>query len=253
MLVSTVRASSDIEVAFIPEVKECKNYDEIKFEIEMLCYRFKGNNKYCIHVSIDKDEFRKVPDYEWMSSIYYFDNKKEWHRYYDTFGCIILEILESEDGKDVVIDPFLGNEIFEDGDIVFFECDNSFHFIKRDENEELCLSNSNWNKRWFGKMPPLRYIHKVSEYYLEQLSKVLLAQRQIELTSENKDNYICKKVSEDEIKAITVRAYYDFEVDLEDCVYVISDTKEFATEATKMEIKTLEPDDFCYEIIDIKR
>lgn len=153
------------------------NFKEAKKYIAEIGKKLKYTDDYLIILYVLKDEFDKVSPF--MPNIYdrKLDIMDSWLIFFDTRGLIVYEDLQNELER-IIRDPFAykADEI-NVGDYVYSERDNKYFIVgaRLKDGESyasyMCFDGTDeaFEEGMDGGIP-LKYIHKVPDYEVEQLN-----------------------------------------------------------------------------------
>ena len=153
--------------------KIVNSYEEAKKCIAKLGKKLKYTDEYWIKLYILKEEFNKVAPFVPNTFDRKLDVMESWLIVLDTRGLIIFEDLQNEIER-IIFDPFIykADEI-KVGDYVYSEKDNRYFIVGADlkkGSDYRCFDGAEEADEWGIDGIPLKYIHKVSDYEVEQLN-----------------------------------------------------------------------------------
>ncbi len=149
------------------------SYEEAKKCIEKLGKKLKYTDEYLIKLYILKDEFNKVSPFVPNTGDRKLNVMESWLIVFDTRGLIVYEDLQNERER-IILDPFIykADEI-KVGDYVYSERDRQYFIVGINLKEGADYWCFNGTDEAFERGLdgiPLKYIHKVPDYEVDQLN-----------------------------------------------------------------------------------
>lgn len=153
--------------------KVVNSYEEVKKCIAKLGKKLKYIDEYLIVLYISRDEFDKISPFVPNTGDRKLDVMESWLIVFDTRGLIVYEDLQNERER-IILDPFIykANEI-KVGDYVYSERDRQYFIVGINLKEGADYWCFNGTDEAFDEDIagiPLKYIHKVPDYEVEQLN-----------------------------------------------------------------------------------
>ena len=169
------------------------NYYQALEAIMLFGSAARNTDDYICQLQVDKDEFGLIPAVCLVMQIN--DNLSDMEDLllsFDNFGHIIQYYFQNDD-KRIIVDNF--DKDFNVGDIVYCECDNSFHVIV-DNGGSLEISDIFSNVDELYDRVPFRFVHKVTDTMINEYDLSILYDLVDILKNDGREDRFYNKVRE---------------------------------------------------------